>query len=160
MKYLYATIAFLIASTPSALAADWSLRFGPGMEDQQLTGATKAFGIRREEEITGGIHYATELGGYADNIPTRRSAGVAKLALGVKPGSEVGLYGFGFAGPCGISATDNYLSTHFQFCSDFGVGLRDRKTFLNMGYSHISNAGIKLPNRGKDWVLFSIGVSL
>jgi hypothetical protein len=153
------TVLFFITSR-NARAEDWGVRFGPGFEGQQLTGATKAFGLRREEELMDGIYDAVELGGYVDNSGHgRKSAGVVKLGVGVKPGPEVGVYGFGFVGPCGISATDTYLSTGFEFCTDIGLGVRDRKTFMSAGYSHISNAGIKLPNRGKDWAIFSIGVT-
>ncbi len=152
------TILFYVIS--HANAADYSIRFGPGIDQNRLTGATKSFGLRHEEDLMDGIYTGFEVGGYADTIPGRSSAGVVKAQLGVKPGPEVGIYGFGFVGPCGISATDTYLSTNVQFCTDVGLGVRDRKTFMNAGYMHISNAGIRLPNRGKDYLIFSVGVSL
>lgn len=162
MKYLYAAIAFIafFMFPRCSHAADYSLRFGPGVEEQALTGATKAFGFRREEELTDGIYTGMEAGGYADNLPGRKSALVGKLQLGVKPGAAVGLYGFGFVGPCGVSTTDANLSTNFEFCTDIGLGVRDQRTFMNVGYSHISNAGLKLPNKGKDWIVFAVGFSL
>lgn len=161
MKYLYATIAFLIASTPSALAADYSVKFGPGVTSEGPTGTTKTFGVRREAYHFYGLYSAMELGGYVDNGGNgRRGAGVGKAQVGVKPGPVTGLYGFGFFGPCGITTTDTQLGSNYQFATDVGVGIRDSMTFMSVGFSHISNAGLKLPNRGKDFLIFSIGVSL
>lgn len=160
MKYLYATIAIFLLS-PSALAADYSVKFGPGVTAEGVTGVTKAFGVRREAYHFYGVYSAVELGGYVDNGGGGRiGAGVGKLQIGVKPGPVTGLYGFGFFGPCGITTTDSQLGSNYQFATDVGMGIRDAMTFMSVGYSHISNAGITLPNRGKDWVVFSIGVSL
>jgi hypothetical protein len=161
MKYLYATIAFCLASAPATLAADYSARFGPGIQDGAMTGVTKSFGIRYEEYLIRGIYFGGEAGGYVDNAGYgRKGAGVGKLQLGVKPGPHTGLYAFAFVGPAGITATDSRLGSHFQFATDAGVGIRDMNNFVNIGYSHISNAGIKLPNKGRDYVVFTIGVSL
>lgn len=160
MKYLYATIAFLIASTPSALAADWALRFGPGIEGQELTGATKKLGLRREEEMARGIYNSLEVGGYSESMAGRKQAGVISAQIGAKPGPETGFYGFAFFGPALISATDTQLSTRFQFATDIGFGVRDRETFMSVGYGHISNAGIRLPNKGRDYAIFSVGISI
>lgn len=163
MKYLLATIAFCLTSSPSTLAADYSARFGPGIENSELTGVTKTFGLRMEDYAAFGIYGAAEIGGYVDNGGFgRKSAGVGKLQIGVKPGPATGLYGFAFVGPAGITATDTRLGSYFQFATDVGVGIRDSQdgTFMNVGYSHISNAGLALPNRGRDYAVFSIGVSL
>ena len=70
------------------------------------------------------------------------------------------MYGYAFFGPALISATDTQLSTNFQFATDIGFGVRDRETFMSVGYGHISNAGIKLPNKGRDYLLFLVGVSI
>lgn len=144
-----------------SLAADYSVRFGPSIQDGSTNGSSKAMGVRAESHEVRGIYNAVELGGYVDNGGEgRKGAAVAKAQLGVKPGQTSGVYGFAFTGPCLITATDSVLSTNFQFATDVGVGIRDSETFVSVGYSHISNAGIKLPNRGRDFILFSLGVSL
>jgi hypothetical protein len=104
---------------------------------------------------------AGELGGYVDNIGNgRKGSSLAKLQLGVTPGPNVGTFGLAYTGPCFISNPDNQLSTRLQFCTDFGIGIRDENTFIAVTYSHISNAGIKLPNRGRDFVTMEVGFSL
>ena len=48
------------------------------------------------------------------------------------------------------------LSTAFQFSDQLGVGVqwgRDARSTLGVRYQHISNAGIKKPNPGMDFVL-------
>ena len=134
-----------------------SVKFGPGIEGQNLTGATKMLGIRSEGHMLRGVHSAFELGGYTEATEGRKPAVFGKLQLGVKPGPETGLYGFAFFGPALISATDTQLATHYQFATDLGFGIRDRFTSMYVGYSHISNAGIKTPNTGRDYLLFGMG---
>ena len=136
------------------------MKFGPGIEGQELTGATKMFGVRRDEELVHGIYDALELGGYTEATAGRKRAGVAKAQIGAKPGPATGVYGYAFFGPALISATDTQLSSFYQFATDIGFGVRDRDTFMSVGYGHISNAGIKLPSKGRDSLLFSVGVSI
>lgn len=143
-----------------ANAADYSVKFGPGIEGQTLTGASKMFGIREESYQVRGIYTAVELGGWSEATEGRKPAAYTKFQVGAKPGPETGLYGYAFFGPALISSTDTQLSTNFQFATDIGFGVRDRYTFMSVGYAHISNAGIKLPNRGRDYCIFSMGVSL
>lgn len=143
-----------------ANAADYSVKFGPGVEGQQLTGASKMFGIREESYQVRGIYTAVELGGWSDATKGRKPAAYTKLQVGAKPGPETGLYGYAFFGPALISSTDTQLSTNFEFATDIGFGVRDRYTFMSAGYAHISNAGIKLPNKGRDYLLFSVGISI
>ena len=48
------------------------------------------------------------------------------------------------------------LSTAFQFSDQLGLGVqwgRDARSTLGVRYQHISNAGIKKPNPGMDFVL-------
>lgn len=153
------TVLFYLTS--HAKAADYSVRFGPGIVNNQLTGATKAMGVRAESYQFYGVYGAAELGGYVDKVgPGRSSAAMGKLQIGVKPGPATGLYGYGFFGPCLISAADTQLGSNYQFATDVGLGIRDSMTFMNIGYGHISNAGLKLPNHGRDYMLFSVGISI
>lgn len=162
MKYLYATIAFLIASTPSALAADYSVKFGPSIQDGETNGSAKGFGIRREEDVFYTLGWATELGGYVDNGGHgRKSAGLFKLQLGARPGPRTGVFGKAFAGPCVITQRDSQLGGEFpQFCTDIGIGVRDPFSFMSVTYGHISSAGLRFPNAGRDFLSFELGISL
>lgn len=163
MKNVFFWIVALIVlfRCTSAHAADWSFRGGPGLVNGTLSGGTKTLGFRRDDEMLDGIYNGFELGGYVDNLGGgRKGAIVGKAQLGVKPGPRTGVYGYAFIGPCLISATDSQLGGMGQICSDIGVGVRDEKTIMGFGYAHISSAGMETPNKGRDYLVFSVGVSL
>lgn len=145
-----------------ANAADWSIKFGPGIVNNTTDGGTKVFGLRREEGLFGGFSYAAEGGGYVDNIGQgRKSAGLFKLQVGVTPGQKEGIFAKAFLGPCVITKTDTQLGSTEQFCTDVGFGVRDSATFMTVGYGHISNAGIfSSINHGRDYLVFEAGCRL
>ena len=142
------------------LAADYLIRFGPSINKEGSTdGSSKVFGLRREEKLMDGISTAFEVGGYVDNAGQgRRSSGLGKAQLGVTPGMRTGLYGYGFLGPCIITAKDTLLGGYGQFCTDIGFGIRDKDSMMTVGYGHISSAGLAEPNTGRDFLLFSVGL--
>lgn len=149
-----------VLGSRNALAADYSVRFGPSIDKEGKTdGGTKIMGVRREERLMDGLSTAFELGGYVDNSGHgRKGAALGKAQLGVTPGMEKGIYGFGFLGPCIITAKDKLLGGYGQFCTDIGFGIRDKESFMTVGYSHISSAGLAMPNAGRDFLLFSAGI--
>jgi len=154
------TILFVYTSR-SSRADDYSIRFGPSIQNGSTDGSSKQFGMRYESELADSIYLGGELGGFVDTGGKgRKGSGVAKFQIGVKPGPKVGVYGFGFFGPCGITSPDSQLGSRYQFATDIGLGVRDLNTFMSVGYGHISNAGLKLPNHGRDVLLFTVGVSL
>lgn len=69
------------------------------------------------------------------------------------------LYAEYYLGLAGITKTDAYLSTHYQFSQDLGIGLKDNiGRFIGLNYKHLSNAGIKHPNKGRDFVALTVGI--
>lgn len=160
---MFWTIALtaLFAFTSRSEAAEYSVKFGPSIQNDSTNGSSKLFGIRRQESISFGIHSAFELGGYVDNGGAgRKGAALFKAQLGVTPGPEVGTFAKAFFGPCLISARDTQLGGYGQFCSDIGIGIRDRDSSVTIGYGHISSAGLALPNHGRDFLMFELGLSL
>lgn len=143
-----------------AKAAEYSVKFGPGLQDDSTTGSTKIFGVRRASRMFYGVYNAVEAGGYVDGGADRKGALLVKAQLGVEPGPEVGLFSKAFVGPCYISQTDSQLGGNFQFCTDIAVGVRDSETFMTIGYGHISSAGIYYPNHGRDYMIFELGFRL
>lgn len=148
----------LLMVAKHSLADSLSVRGGPSLQDGKPSGETKYFGVRGETES--GVGYvATEFGGWADNAGSgRKSSLISKAQIGVNPGSKVGVYGKVFIGPALISGTDTMLGGNFQFAQDFGIGIRDRDTFVEFGYSHVSSAGLSKPNKGRDFLTFGAGI--
>ncbi len=63
-------------------------------------------------------------------------------------------------GPAVISQTDERLSSNFEFNIQARIGLNMGGWEAGLNALHLSNAGIKLPNLGRDIVGIYIGVPL
>jgi len=74
------------------------------------------------------------------------------VGLGIQPEFGPVFINF-FQNIGGITTIDKYLGGHFQFNEELGLGVKDQRTKVAMSlfYSHISNAGIRQPNMGKDF---------
>jgi hypothetical protein len=157
---VFASVIAIAATylTP-AHGADYSLRFGPSVQAGAPDGSAKLFGLRREAYQFYGVYLAEEIGGFVDNGGKGRSgSGFGSVQLGVEPGAEVGMYGKAFLGPCVITARDSQLGGFGQFCSNVGLGMRDQYSFLGVNYVHMSSAGLAMPNHGRDWLVFEMGL--
>ena len=146
-------------SLRSTLADDYSFKMGMGLLDGAPTGQIKIFSLRKEDRLIHALHEAFEGGMWIDNVSDdRKSAAFAKYQLGVKPGSQTGVYAKAFLGVAAISAKDSQLGGYGQFSEDIGLGIRDSTSFVELGYTHFSSAGIFRPNKGRDFISFSAGV--
>lgn len=165
MRYvLFWTLMLLLLWTAQdmARADDHSFRMGMGIINGERTGEVKTFSVRREEHQVYGVYSAYEGGLWTDTgrAAGRKASGFGLGQIGIKPGSEEGLFGAAFLGLGGISQTDSQLGGHFQFVENIGVGIRDGAGFVSIDYRHFSSAGLSKPNKGRDFLVFSIGVSL
>ena len=153
------TVLFYV--TAHAKADDYALRGGAAVSNSGLDGSSKIFGLRHEADLFYGVSTAEEIGGFVDNGGAGRKGSVlGKLQLGITPGRPVGVFGKVFTGPCVISAPDSQLGSWYQWSTDFGLGIRDERTWIAVTYSHISNAGVKLPNHGRDALVMEMGFRL
>lgn len=161
MRYvIFWTAALTLLFHATARAEDsYSFRGGPALMNGSPTGTAKYFALRNETHQIRGVYSAVEGGGWVDRVGGgRKSSAVGKAQVGINPGSEKGVYGKAFLGIAALSHTDSLLGGHGQFTQDFGVGFRDYYTAFDVTYSHFSSAGLAKPNRGRDWILFSVGV--
>lgn len=96
-----------------------------------------------------------------DTRPSAKAMGFLSGSLGVEPKAGP-LYVNFFQGVGLVSTSDAYLSGLFQFFIEAGAGVADVDTGIKLGVhcKHISNAGISLPNRGKDMCGIQIGIPL
>lgn len=145
-----------------ARADEHSFRMGMGIINGERTGEVKTFSVRQEEHQFYGVYSAYEGGLWTD---TGRAAGRKASAfglgqVGIKPGPETGLYGSAFLGVAGITHPDSQLGGHFQFVENIGIGVRDGRGFIGCDYRHFSSAGLSKPNKGRDFLVFTIGVTL
>lgn len=159
-KLIMGTMAYLLL-LGQALAGDLTFKYGVGvgLPEQGSIAEVKLFELGYQVPLTEVIHHKLGVGVWADsrNSDQRKSAGYGSYSLGVRvePG---GFYAESFWGVAGITHTDQLLSSVFEFTQDFAVGAQDRKgRFIGVSYKHFSNAGITLPNRGRDFVIINVG---
>lgn len=90
-----------------------------------------------------------------------RSGGLPAYSIGAEitslPLSAALTWGIGYL----PKPDDYYLSGHLQFVNDVSVGVRASDCVtIGLAYRHISNAGIVMPNRGRDFLMFNLGWGL
>jgi len=73
------------------------------------------------------------------------------LQGGLEVVGESGVFASVMFGPAWVQNPDVKLSGHFQFHPVFGFGVKNSKGYsLAFAWQHFSNAGIILPNMGRD----------
>lgn len=153
MRAILAVLAILISTNATADAVLFRYGLGFNAPGQQGRGEIKFFSIGLETDHKAPWVTMTELGVIADqkDYLGRRSGLYLATAVGSKmqlgPIQTRYLWGVAY-----ISHTDQLLSSNMQFTHDLTFGAYDLKSGLSLGYKHISNAGIVLPNRGRDFV--------
>ena len=163
MRALVLSVFLGILTATQALAGgDFTFKYGLGfgLPQQKGVAEVKLFEVGYQRPLTSVLHHKFGLGLWADTRTgdgKRKSAGYTSYSLGVRvePGP---FYLESYWGVALITGTDSLLSTLFEFTGDLAVGARDSKgRFLGVSYKHFSNAGIKNPNRGRDFFLVNVG---
>jgi hypothetical protein len=97
----------------------------------------------------------------------RKDYALAVIPIG-RYGLQVGVAVLDFSvglGPTLISETDigmRQKSTNFQFSDEMGIGISDlsQRARLSFTYRHVSNADIRLPNNGVDFLGFGLTLKI
>jgi hypothetical protein len=133
----------------SQLTGNIYLKFGP---DSNLPYySNKYLSLGYVDNLNDFLKNQIEIGGWNTNIPGQKSSLYSAYQLGYRTRSQ--LYLQFFTGVAAISNVDNRLSTNFEFKHDLGVGFKTLKDMgIGLDYSHVSNAGIKTPNLGRDFI--------
>lgn len=159
MRMLFLILSLAVSANAFA---DSIVKYGANApKDQERIGSTKAIFAAHQATLFGPIIRQYELGGWIDNtsIEGRKSSALLSASLGVNVTAEI-FYAQALVGPALISHPDSSLGGPFQFNNDFALGLRDPKTEATIGfnYKHISSAGLELPNRGRDFLMFRVSI--
>lgn len=152
MRWITALV-LLLTNLAHADAILFRYGLGFGAPNQSGRGEIKWFSVGIEKEHPRPWVSQGEIGVISDmKQGLGRNSGLfvsyvagPKMQLG--PVQTRYLWGVGY-----LSHPDSLLSSRFQFTHDLTIGLYDLKSGLSLGYKHISNAGITLPNRGRDFV--------
>lgn len=154
------TALILIFCLPSH-AGELQFRYGLGIEIPEPTykGEVKHFSLAYQNELPPIFIEKTEIGMWADDNGNRQSSGYIAHSFGVRVKAQY-IYAEALWGLSLISHPDNvFLSGHMQFMQDLGIGLIDELgRSIGVCYKHLSNAGIQLPNKGRDAIQIQVGI--
>lgn len=158
LKYLLIFLPFFSAT--AALADTVYFRYGVGVFDSQKTGAVKTFALGYQRSLGSAFTTQTDLGLFTDSGPGRKSS--ATLSQSIGPRTHVGpVHMAALWGAALVPTPDaNRLSGRFQFVNDIILEVRGKNGVgFGASYRHLSNAGIELPNKGRDFLTFRISLS-
>lgn len=148
----------VLLSLACGLNSEVYFKYGLGVNLPQQNSITevKSFSIGHSQPISSNLKSNVELGLWSDNNSNRKSASYVSYVIGpsldFRPLYIEPLWGVNVS-----SKTDSVLSTAFNFKHEFSIMLKDRdQSGLALTYTHLSNGGMKLPNRGRDFILMKI----
>lgn len=161
MKKLFLGLMLLMSSYAEADSLNFGYGVGVANSASSYIGEVKTITLGINREIWNGIFYQTDVGIWADSQAGRSSSGFGNFSLGleVNPGYFVIRSSWGLAV---VTHTDFYLGGNFpNFKQDLFIGVRDHKdNTIGINYSHLSSAGIHLPNVGRDFITIQLGFGL
>lgn len=163
MKYfLLLFIALSVAYCTDAQAYELGLKYGLETTDQVTAKEVKFVSLEYQNDIAFIFRHKLAAGAWFDQNTdlNQSSSNFVAYSMGIKvqPGP---LYLENLFGISMISRTDALLSTNFEFTEELGVGLQDEYgRYIGFSFKHFSNAGIQLPNIGRNFVLISTGIRL
>lgn len=158
------TVLLVVLSRTSCADDNISFKLGLGLLNGKPSSEIKAGSIRDEWRLSQSLWQAVEGGVWSDTNRSgdpnnRRLPAVhVEYQIGVRPSSEHFFVG-AFSGVMLMLPPDAVLGGAGQFVHDLMVGFKDDRAFVGVGYRHISSAGIFRPNKGRDFILFSMGVT-
>lgn len=150
IPFLIGTLLFLFLLFFSKIAfaqeVNYYSRAGAGFTNNVQSGI---FGVGRDAYLGDNWFYRSDLGFWTDSAPRHRGSIYAGFLFGKRVGDLRDWHLDLSAGPMFIGSTDENLGSAFQITQELWVGYQN----LSVGIKHISNAGIVLPNRSRDYIM-------
>lgn len=150
IKKLLMALALLI-SCSSALADEDTVTFRMG---QGVTNTCKSalYSVGFEKDFKDSITYRLDFGAWTDVGLNRRGAPFSSVLIGKRAGEYTSLNFTAMVGILIMGSPDSALALPFNFTEEVALGYQQ----VSVGYKHVSNAGIKEPNLGRDYVFLNL----
>lgn len=158
LKFTLLVLFFAILPLFTVQAGEIRVQYGIGV-GEPAWGNVKFLEAGFQDYIVGpwvytlsGGFWSDIRGGYATSPFVSATSG-----LKVEYGPLMATSGWGLGA---IAFPDAALSTYWQFCNDSAAGIRSKEGHsVALFYKHMSNAGIKLPNQGRDFFGIRVGIN-
>lgn len=155
-----ALILALISVTTTVRADEGFMGFGVGAFNSAKhgPGEVKTYSLGLRQDLIEGFYWQEKLGlwGQGGNTEGMKSSGYGSTGPGFRVDFTPVEFHAGWS-LAGITTPDSYLGGYFQFQGDLGVTLRDKHgNGIGLCYSHISSAGIEMPNQGRDFFVLEL----
>lgn len=102
------------------------------------------------------IFVRPQVGYFMANGTGEKSSPWGAALLGVEAHSELGADLAFAVGPAYLHNTDSVLGGHFQFNTEFGLGLSNKDVALKFVWGHLSSGPIYPVNQGRDFILAQV----
>lgn len=143
-------------------ASEVGIKYGLQVTDQVTAKEVKFVSAEYQAPISNIFRHKFAVGSWFDqNINLGQSSSqFTAYSMGIKVDAGYlyveNMFGIGL-----ISRTDALLSTNFEFTEELGAGIQDKLgKYIGFTVKHFSNAGLQLPNYGRNFMLISAGVRL
>lgn len=152
-RLISALIAALLVLAPMKASAEYATTFRAGADLTHYKNQTSIFSLGIENfDKEDGLGYKLELGAWTDIDQGRYSSPFASALLGKRFGNYDTFNATALLGIAVIGYPDSVLSTPFEFTEEVILGYK----CVGIGFKHFSNAGIKEPNHGREYVSLTI----
>ena len=151
MKYFL--LLFSLLFSLSAQANDLLLSFSPTMDGGYTP---KLVQVGYEHDFSHPVALVAECGGMFEG----ENIGTCSIVPSIKVQTLSGLVARVGVGPGFVTATDSRLSSIFEFHIQGFFGLEQDGWQVGILGDHFSNAGLVLPNLGRDFVGLGVGIKV
>ena len=141
------------------LKAQYGLGLGDVADGEILNGSERNFNIGCYSKLNKVLGWGTHVGLISAEDETSYYA-FAQFGSELHPFEW--MYVDHYFGPGYVSKGNSKMSEGLNFSMHMGMGWRDpvAGTTIGMNWKHISNAGLREPNRGMDFLLVQVGYPL
>lgn len=152
MKYFITLIILLVPQY--CLAHGYYAQWGAGvMNDNQKEYSQVKYAELGKRASFRDAEYSIGMGGWIDksHYPGAESSLYVQALAGLQPRLKNFVLGY-FVGPAYITTPDKVLASNFQVSHELIIGVRDdRNVRVYFSVKHYSNAGMVLPNIGRNF---------
>lgn len=151
-----AALIAVLSLFPFRALADGATVLRMGADMTHYANQTSIYSLGYEEVARDGFGHKIEAGFWTDTGSDRKGSPFGSLVGLKRFGDYEGVNVTGVFGIMIVGYPDAALASAFEFTEEIAIGFKD----VSIGYKHISNAGLKEPNHGRDYIFLNLALPL